>query len=180
MGFPQGWFFQYCFCQFYILLAERIPAIDCINWTTFAHSGGLLSLYICWWLLQSSVRVHHYWHGMCTKCKRTCLSVLLLHFCSRNDSLIDQLLSVLWCCWLVSRKVIWPVKTEWWGAGMVICLGRDADLHMAQQMPLPLSLASVKSRLVLVVAHPSNPGQSPEGCKMDVYVLKNLIFNGLL
>jgi len=63
---------------------------------------------------------------------------------------------------------------------MVICLGRDADLHMAQQMPLPLSLASVKSRLVLVVAHPSNPGQSPEGCKMDVYVLKNLIFNGLL
>jgi len=33
---------------------------------------------------------------------------------------------------------------------MVICLGRGADLHMAQLMPLPLmSLASVKSRLVL-------------------------------
>ena len=30
---------------------------------------------------------------------------------------------------------------------MVICLERDADLHMAQLMPL--SLASVKSRLVL-------------------------------
>ena len=40
-------------------------------------------------------------------------------------------------------------KTEWWGAGMVICLERDADLHMAQLMPLALSLASVKSRLVL-------------------------------
>jgi len=27
-------------------------------------------------------------------------------------------------------------KTEWWDAGMVICLGRDADLHVAQLMPL--------------------------------------------
>jgi len=35
---------------------------------------------------------------------------------------------------------IWPVKNEWWGAGMVICLGRGADLHMAQLMPLPNSL----------------------------------------
>ena len=34
---------------------------------------------------------------------------------------------------------------------MVICLEQGADLHMAQLMPLPLcvSLASVKSRLVL-------------------------------
>jgi len=38
-------------------------------------------------------------------------------------------------------------RTKWWGSGMVICLERGADLHMAQQMPLPL--ASVKSRLVL-------------------------------
>ena len=28
-------------------------------------------------------------------------------------------------------------KTEWWGAGVVICLDRGADLHMAQVMPLP-------------------------------------------
>jgi len=43
---------------------------------------------------------------------------------------------------------------------MVICLERDADLHMAQLMPLPL--ASVKSRLIftfLVPAHPGSPGQ---------------------
>jgi len=38
-------------------------------------------------------------------------------------------------------------KTEWWGAGMVICLERGADLHTAQLMPL--SLASVKSTLVV-------------------------------
>jgi len=26
-------------------------------------------------------------------------------------------------------------KTEWWDAGVVICLERGADLHMAQLMP---------------------------------------------
>jgi len=34
-----------------------------------------------------------------------------------------------------------PVKTEWWGAGMVICLERVADLHMAQLMPQPLTVS---------------------------------------
>jgi len=33
---------------------------------------------------------------------------------------------------------------------MAICLGRDSDLHMAQLMPLPLTIScSSKSRLVL-------------------------------
>jgi len=31
-------------------------------------------------------------------------------------------------------------KTEW-GAGVVICLERGADLHMAQLMPLPLTVS---------------------------------------
>jgi len=31
-------------------------------------------------------------------------------------------------------------KTEWWGASVVICLERGADLHMAQLMQLPLPL----------------------------------------
>ena len=31
-------------------------------------------------------------------------------------------------------------KLEWWGAGVVICLEQDADLHMAQVMPLPLTV----------------------------------------
>jgi len=50
---------------------------------------------------------------------------------------------------LVGRQEGHPAckKTEWWGAGVVICLERGADLHMAQLMSL--SLASVKSRLVL-------------------------------
>ena len=35
---------------------------------------------------------------------------------------------------LVGRQEGHPVckKTEWWGAGVVICLERGADLHMAQ------------------------------------------------
>jgi len=34
---------------------------------------------------------------------------------------------------LVGRQEGHPAckKTEWWGAGMVICLVRGADLHMA-------------------------------------------------
>jgi len=38
-------------------------------------------------------------------------------------------------------KGIRPVKTEWWGAGVVFCVERGADLHMAQLMPLPLTVS---------------------------------------
>jgi len=41
-------------------------------------------------------------------------------------------------------------KTEWWDDGIVICLVRGADLHIAQLMPLPLTIScSRKYRLVL-------------------------------
>jgi len=43
-------------------------------------------------------------------------------------------------------------KIEWLGAGMVICicLGRGADLHMVQLMPLTLTISCCsKSKLVL-------------------------------
>jgi len=33
-----------------------------------------------------------------------------------------------------------PVKTEGWGAVVVVCLERGADLHMVQLMPQPLSV----------------------------------------
>jgi len=44
---------------------------------------------------------------------------------------------------LVGRQEGHPAckKTEWWGAGIVICLVRGADLHMAQLMPLPLTVS---------------------------------------
>ena len=54
-------------------------------------------------------------------------------------------------------------KLEWWGAGMVICLERDADLHMAQLMPLPLTVSCFSIIQIgftfLVLAHPGSPGQ---------------------
>ena len=40
-------------------------------------------------------------------------------------------------------------KTECLDVGVVICLELGADLHIAQLMPLPLTVSSVKSRLVL-------------------------------
>jgi len=43
---------------------------------------------------------------------------------------------------LVGRQEGHPAyKKEWWGAGMVICLERRADLHMAQLMLLPLTVS---------------------------------------
>ena len=63
------------------------------------------------------------------------------------------------------------------GVGVIICLGRGADLHMASWCHChSLSLASVKSRLVLVPAHLGNPGQSPEGHKTDVCVCYLIIY----
>ena len=54
-------------------------------------------------------------------------------------------------------------KTEWWGPGKVICLERDAHLHIAQLMPLPLTLSCFSKIQIgftfLVRAHPGSPGQ---------------------
>jgi len=62
------------------------------------------------------------------------------------------------------RKGTRPVKkTEWWGAGVVICLERGADLHMAQLIPLPLTVSCFSKIQIgftfLVLAHPGSPGQ---------------------
>jgi len=54
-------------------------------------------------------------------------------------------------------------KTEWWGAGVVLCLERGADLHMAQLIPLPLTVSCFSKIQIgftfLVPAHPGSPGQ---------------------
>ena len=56
-----------------------------------------------------------------------------------------------------------PFFPEWWGASVVICLERGADLHMAQLMPLPLTV-SYFSKIQfgftsLVPAYPGSPGK---------------------
>jgi len=54
-------------------------------------------------------------------------------------------------------------KQEWWGAGVVVCLEQGADLHMAQLMPLPLSVSCFSKIQIgfnfLVPAHPGSPGK---------------------
>jgi len=67
---------------------------------------------------------------------------------------------------LVGRQEEHPTCKKlsgWWGAGMVICLERGADLHMAQLMPLPLTVSCFSKIWIgfafLVPAHLDSPGQ---------------------
>ena len=65
---------------------------------------------------------------------------------------------------LVGRQEGHPAcKNEWWGAGMVICLERGADLHMAQLMPLPLTVSCFSKIQIgstfLVPAHLGSTGK---------------------
>ena len=63
---------------------------------------------------------------------------------------------------------------------MVICLERGADLHMAQRMPLPLTVSCFSKIQIgvafLVPADPGSPGKRAVKC---VCVCVNT-FNGLL
>jgi len=67
---------------------------------------------------------------------------------------------------LVGRQEGHPAckKTEWWGAGMVICLERGADLHTAQLMPIPLTVSCFSKIQIgfafLVPAHLGSPGKT--------------------
>ena len=71
---------------------------------------------------------------------------------------------------LVGRQEGHPAcKKQWWGAGVVIYLERGAELHMAQQMPLPLTVSCFsKIQIVftfLILAHLGSPGKGPlNGC----------------
>jgi len=66
---------------------------------------------------------------------------------------------------LVGRQEGHPAckKTEWWGAGVVICLERGADLHMFQLMPLPLTVSCFSKIQIgfafLVPAYLGSPGK---------------------
>jgi len=73
---------------------------------------------------------------------------------------------MVWHCWLGIRKSIGPVKTDWWGTGMIICLEQGANnLHLVQLMPLS-SIISCFTRIqkpewftFLVLAYPGCPGK---------------------
>jgi len=55
-------------------------------------------------------------------------------------------------------------KLEWWSAGVVVYLELGANLHMAQLMPLPLTVSCFSKIQIgftfLVPAHPGSPGKT--------------------
>ena len=97
---------------------------------------------------------------------------------------VQPLPSVLWRCWLGGRKGIRLVETEWWGAGVVICLERGADLHMAQLMPLPLTVSCFSKIQIglafLVLSHVSSSRKRAVKRVWGVCVRVSLTRNTLL
>jgi len=94
---------------------------------------------------------------------QTC--IWLLSWCHCHSLSLAPVKSrlVIFCyrlTWVVPEKG--PLN-EWWGNGMVICLERDADLHMAAQlMPLPLTVScSSKIQIghLLLPANLGSPGK---------------------
>ena len=71
--------------------------------------------------------------------------------------------SVLWRCWLGSRKGIWPVKNRVVGCWCGCLSGARCRLayHMAQLMPLPLTVSCYSKIQIgstfLVLAHLGSP-----------------------
>ena len=72
---------------------------------------------------------------------------------------------------------------------MVICLERDADLHMAQRIPLPLNVSCFSKIQIgftfLILAHPGSPGQRAIKrvcvcvCSLYLYILSLTVFSFL-
>ena len=74
-------------------------------------------------------------------------------------------------------------KSERWGAGLVICLERGADLHMAQLMPLPLNVSCFSKIQIgftfLVPAHLGSPGQRAVKQVCVLYMIRSLDHRGV-
>jgi len=118
----------------------------------------LASFFICH---KTIAQNFHYWYG--TACvtvsnKITKLKKLIFANCIQTVYL-QCFDAVGWAAGRASGLY----NTEWWGAGVVICLERGVDLHMAQLMPLPLTVSCFSKIQTgfafLVPAHPGSPGQ---------------------
>jgi len=89
-----------------------------------------------------------------------------MHFCSGylyRPVLVKIAFSAMTL--LVGRQEGHPAckKQEWWSAGVVVCLEQFADLHMAQLMPLPLTVICFSKIQIgftfLVPAYLGSPGK---------------------
>jgi len=90
------------------------------------------------------------------------------------SSVCSRVAGVCCVCFFSSQKS--PGKNV---SGVVICLERDADLHMAQLMPLPLTVSCISKIQTgftfLVPAHLGSPGQRAVK-RMCVLLLLLLLF----
>jgi len=100
-----------------MLLCNQPPRPN--QFPTFGGTGKWVLVKMQWcstgeeqrqiWLVSHTGLIVHVWQ------------VKLCSLSTTQHQLLCGLLSVtvLWHCWLGSRKDIQPVKTEWWGAGVV-------------------------------------------------------------
>ena len=79
---------------------------------------------------------------------------------------------------LVGRQERHPAcKKQLWGAGVVVCLEQGADVHMAQLMPLPLTVSCFSKIHIgvtfLVQAYLGSPGKRAvkRVCVCDYYAM---------
>ena len=129
-----------------------VGMVICLEWGADLHMTQLMPLPLtvsCFSKIQISVAflvpAHPGSPGQ-RAVKRVCVCVSLQMSsisysasCSFVPYTMEEFLpSVFWRCWLGVRKSTQPIKIEWWGVGVVICLERGTDcLHMVQLMPVP-------------------------------------------
>ena len=113
-------------------------------------------------------------HVVCCRCgcwkNRRCSSWLSMYLTS--TCLLVEFLPVHLCAFSALMLFVgWQeghlaCENEWWGAGMVICLERGADLHTVQPSWCRCHSLSRFSKTqisftYLVPAHPGSPGKGP-------------------
>ena len=150
---------------------KKIGSVFCLTvWNTITLYLAMVEIA---WLRSSStwwIRSCKYLHTITTTtCQFTHNTTSDRRLCLRAVP------SVLWCCWLggrkghttntngcpsCRRKGIRSVKNEWWGAGMVICLQRGADLISFIPKPHHQLLPHLNPDwfTFLVPAYPGCPG----------------------
>ena len=106
----------------------------------------------------------NFWHCYFTAYVLCLINVLKFQECAKTIYLL-RYITCLQCFDTVGRQERHPAckKTEWQGAGVVICLELGVDLQVAQLMPLPLTVSCFSKIQIgftfLVPAHLGSPGQ---------------------
>jgi len=80
--------------------------------------------------------------------------------------------SVLWHCWLGGRKGIWPVKTEWWGTGIMAWLSVWNEVQI-------ICIGSSWCHCHLIISCSSKIQYGlPFWCRLTQVVLEKRLLNG--